>query len=157
MSGKRKFLALPPKERTCAGLLFCILAVALPGFYGSWHFFVSEVEPTASFALGFGLRLVIPVSAVGICGYMLWNRRSFVSASSVGVAFIYTSIWFGFVASCILITGRVPSKYHSYAVPRDRSIPVFVVASLALAIGAGTRAFGRTRSRQKPNNRWRGP
>jgi len=157
MTHKRSLLALAHEERTCASLLFCILAIALPGFYGVWRFVTKGSEPSASFAFVLSLRLIVPIVASAVCGYMLWNRRSFLNASSVGAAFVYTGIWFAFIAAWILVFGRVPSKYHHYFAPREQSIPFFVVASIALTIGASTMAVGRATSRQKPNNLWRGP
>ena len=140
---KPKFLALTTKERNCVVWVFLLAVGVLPGLVGAWRFSATRVEPSTSFAVILGLRLLIPLAVGGLCVSMLWKRRATLTASVFGVGVLWASLWFGFVASFILITGRVPSKYHSYSVPREEAIPYFAVALLALAVGAAVVFVGR--------------
>jgi hypothetical protein len=136
-------VALAPQERECARFLFGILGVSLPGIYGAWRFYVANFESSISFYGVLFLTLLVPFFFGILCVVMVWKRRTFISVSSVGFAFLLASLWFGFIASYILLLGRMPSKYHSYAVPRDSSIPIFFVAALALLIGGSLFLLGR--------------
>lgn len=157
MVHKRKFLALTPKERNCVVWVFLFVVVTLPGLLGAWRFFDTRSAQATSFALILGLRLLIPLLTGGLCVFMLWKRRATLTSSIFGVGIIWASLWFGFVASFILITGRLPSKYHAYFVSREESIPYFVVALIAFAVGAAVVFVGRRASLRKSNNGWNGP
>ena len=83
---------------------------------------------------------------------MLWKRRAILTASVFGLGMLWASLWFAFVASFILVTGRLPSKYHRYPVPREDSIPYFVIALLTCALGALIVLVGPRKSLQKLDN-----
>jgi hypothetical protein len=155
---RRKSLALAAKERYCVAWVFLLVAVTLPGLFGAWRFFTTQFEPSASFAVILGLRLLISFLVGGLSVFMLWKRRATLTSAVFGVGILWASLWFGFVASFILITGRVPSKYHSYPVSREESVPYFLVALIALAVGVTVVLVGRRTSLQKSNNHhWRAP
>ena len=157
MTHKRKLLSLARTERNCGTALFCLLGLTPPYLYGAWRFLETQYEPSASFAVVLGLRLVIPALVGGFSGFFLWKHRTDLTLSSFGVALVWIGFMFGFFGAWILITGYAPSKYHSFPVPRIESVPLFVIAAVAFAIGVAMLIIRRQRSTQPPNNRWRGP
>jgi hypothetical protein len=99
MSRYRKFLALPDKERDCAAALFGLLAITAPCVYSACHFISTQFEDTTAFATGLVLRLVFGLLVGVACGYMLWRRRGFLTARSLGAALIWTGCLYGFLGA----------------------------------------------------------
>lgn len=149
MTHKRKFLTLPPKERTCVVWVFLLVVNVFPSLIGAWRFLTSRLEQSTSIAATLGLRLLIPLLVSGLCVFMLWKRRTTLTASVFGVGILWAALWFSFVGSFILITGRVPSKYHSDHVPREESIPFFALALIAFAVGPSIVFIGRSAATNK--------
>jgi hypothetical protein len=155
MTGKRKFLTIAAKERNSVVWVFLLVAATLPGLFGAWRFLAARVELSTSFAVILALRLLIPLLTGGMCVFILWKRKTTLSSRIFGLGILWAGLWFGFVATFILVTGHVPSKYHPNSVSREESVPYFVGALTALAVGAAVVLVGRRTSLQKPNDRWR--
>jgi hypothetical protein len=138
----RKLLALRPKERTGAialsGLIVCVSAFAYNvAVLGSRYWPV----------LVFGGLFTIGV----------WKWRAYLTMSSLGVALIQASLFFGLMGACIALTGYAPQRFDSPHLSRDKSIPLLVGAAVGCLVGAVILTLGRRRATHPPNNRWRGP